>query len=131
MKRLFLSCLLAIVCSFSLNAQTAGGPQIKFDKKSHDFGTFNEKDGPQTVAFEFVNDGDQPLVIHQAIASCGCTVPSFTKTPIKPGERGEVKVTYNGKGKWPGEFTKTITVKTNGTPEAVKLYIKGNMTVDK
>jgi len=130
MKRLILFCLMAFIYAFSLSAQTASGPRINFEKKSHDFGTFSEKESVQTVVFAFVNEGDAPLVIHQAIASCGCTVPSFTKTPIKPNERGEVKVTYNGKGKWPGEFTKTITVKTNGTPETVKLYIKGNMTAE-
>ncbi len=130
MKRVFLFCLLASVFVLGMSAQTTGA-QIKFEKKTHDFGTFSENDGLQTVVFPFTNEGDAPLVIHQAIASCGCTVASFTKTPIKPGESGEVKVSYDGKGKWPGEFSKTITIKTNGTPEAVKLYIKGNMTVDK
>jgi hypothetical protein len=67
-------------------------------------------------------------VIHQAIASCGCTVPTYTKTPIKPGESGTIDVTYNGKGKFPGRFKKNISVRTNAkNSELVKLTIEGNM----
>jgi hypothetical protein len=72
--------------------------------------------------------GEQPLVVNQAIASCGCTVPEYTKTPVKPGETGEIKVTYNGAGKFPGHFKKSITIRTNGAVEMTRLYIEGDMT---
>ena len=68
-----------------------------------------------------------PLVINQAVASCGCTVPSYPKAPIKPGEKGEIKITYNGKGKFPGHFKKTITIRTNATTEMTRLYVEGVM----
>jgi hypothetical protein len=68
------------------------------------------------------------LVINQAVASCGCTVPEYTKNPIQPGEKGEIKVTYNGTGKFPGHFKKSITVRTNGDVEMTRLYIEGEMT---
>ena len=78
--------------------------------------------------FKFTNVGDAPLIIHQAIASCGCTVPTYTKEPVKPGESGQIEVTYNGKGKFPGRFTKNITVRTNGKETAtVRLTISGDM----
>ena len=102
--------------------------EIKFEKVSHNFGTFSEKDSKVTCSFAFTNVGEQDLVINQAIASCGCTVPSYTKTPIKPGEKGEIKVTYNGAGKFPGHFKKSITVRTNGAVEMTRLYIEGDMT---
>jgi hypothetical protein len=102
--------------------------EIKFDKVSHNFGTFSEKDSKVTCSFGFTNVGEQDLVINQAIATCGCTVPSYTKTPIKPGEKGEIKVTYNGAGKFPGHFKKSITVRTNGAVEMTRLYIEGDMT---
>ena len=51
----------------------------------------------------------------------------YTKTPIKPGEKGEIKETYNGKGAFPGHFKKTITVRTNGVTELTRLYIEGVM----
>ena len=102
--------------------------QIKFDKVSHDFGTFSESNPVQECIFTFTNVGQAPLVINQAVASCGCTVPEYTKTPIQPGEKGEIKVTYNGTGKFPGHFKKSITVRTNGAVEMTRLYIEGEMT---
>ena len=45
-----------------------------------------------------------------------------------PGKSGTIKVTYNGKGKFPGHFKKSITVRTNGQPEMTRLYIEGTMT---
>ena len=71
------------------------------------------------------------MIINQAVASCGCAVPSYTKTPIAPGQKGEIKVTYSGAGKFPGHFKKTITVRTNGVPEMTRLYIEGDMTESK
>ena len=103
-------------------------PQASFDKTTQNFGTFSESNPVQKVTFTFKNTGDQPLVINQAVASCGCTVPKYTKTPIKPGESGVIDVTYNGAGKFPGHFKKAITVNTNGTPKTIRLYIEGDMT---
>ena len=65
---------------------------------------------------------------HQAVASCGCTVPEYTKEPIMPGKKGTIKVTYNGTGKYPGHFKKSITLRTNAKTEMVRLYIEGDMT---
>lgn len=104
---------------------------IKFDKTLHDFGTFPEKDPVVKCTFTFTNTGDKPLIINQAVASCGCTVPTYTKTPVKPGEKGTVNVTYNGNGKFPGHFKKTITIRTNGKTEMVRLYIEGVMEEEK
>ena len=101
--------------------------EIKFEKLSHNFGTFTEAESIQKCTFSFTNIGEQQLVINQAVASCGCTVPEYTKTPIKPGEKGTITVTYNGKGKFPGHFKKTITVRTNGAVEMTRLYVEGNM----
>ena len=102
--------------------------EIKFDKLTHDFGTFSEKNPVVSCTFSFTNVGESPLIINQAVASCGCTVPEYTKTPIQPGEKGEIKVTYNGTGKFPGHFKKSITVRTNGAVEMTRLYIEGEMT---
>jgi hypothetical protein len=126
MKKIFLTLLMAVVSIQFVSAQA----QIKFDKVSYDFGTFLESNAVQKCTFTFTNVGDKPLVINQAVASCGCTVPSYTKTPIKPGQKGAVTVTYNGKGKFPGHFKKTVTVRTNGVPEMTRLYIEGVMKED-
>ena len=124
MKKIFL--LLMMLASLVAYAQQEQ-PEIKFDKTVHNFGTFREKTPVQTAVFAFTNIGKAPLIINQAIASCGCTIPSYTKEPIMPGEKGTVKVTYNGKGKFPGHFKKSITIRTNGKVEMVRLYIEGDM----
>jgi hypothetical protein len=102
--------------------------EIKFDKLTHNFGTFSEEEPVVSCVFTYTNVGEQNLIINQAIASCGCTVPEYTKTPIKPGEQGIIKVTYNGAGKFPGHFKKSITVRTNGAIEMTRLYVEGEMT---
>ena len=127
MKKIFL--LLMMLASLVAYAQQEQ-PEIKFDKTVHNFGTFSEKTPVQTAVFAFTNIGKAPLIINQAIASCGCTIPSYTKEPIMPGEKGTVKVTYNGKGKFPGHFKKSITIRTNGKVEMVRLYIEGDMKED-
>ena len=103
--------------------------EIKFDTLTHDFGTFSADDPVVKCVFYFTNVGTAPLIIHQAIASCGCTVPTYTKDPIKPGESGQIEVTYNGKGKFPGKFKKMITVRSNAKDTGiVRLSVEGMMT---
>ena len=126
MKKLILTMLMT-VCGLTVTLAQKPA-QIKFDKTTHNFGTFSEKDPKVTWTFTYTNIGEQVLVINQAIASCGCTVPEYTKEPVKPGEKGEIKVTYNGTGKFPGHFKKSITVRTNGAVEMTRLYIEGDMT---
>lgn len=125
MKRI--AFMMIMVC-MSMMSMAQKGAEIKFDKTSHNFGSFSEKNAVQECVFTFTNVGDKPLVINQAVASCGCTVPSYTKQPIAPGKKGEIKVTYNGAGKFPGHFKKTITIRTNGTVEMTRLYVEGDMT---
>ena len=120
--------LIASVC-FAMAQQNQAS--IKFDKMIHNFGTFSEDQPTQKCVFTFTNVGTAPLIINQAVASCGCTIPSYTKAPIKPGEKGEIKVTYNGTGAFPGHFKKTITVRTNGVTQLTRLYIEGVMSENK
>lgn len=126
MKKLILMTLMLVCGMTTIMAQKPA--EIKFDKTTHNFGTFSEKEPKVSCSFTFTNVGEAPLVINQAIASCGCTVPEYTKSPIQPGEKGEIKVTYNGTGKFPGHFKKSITVRTNGAVEMTRLYIEGDMT---
>lgn len=100
---------------------------IKFEETSHNFGTFSEENAVVKHVFEFTNVGDAPLVIHQAVASCGCTVPEYTQEPIQPGKKGTVKVTYNGTGRYPGHFRKSVTLRTNAKTELMRIYIEGDM----
>ncbi len=93
-----------------------------------DYGTVNQNsDG--TRFFTFTNEGDAPLLITKVKTSCGCTVPSYSKTPILPGEKGELEIKYDTKKL--GAFTKTITVTSNTEGGNKILKIKGNIVASK
>ena len=109
-------------------AYAQGKADIKFEQTTHNFGTFSENSPVVSYTFKFTNVGDAPLVIHQAVASCGCTVPEYSQEPIAPGKTGTVKVTYNGTGRYPGHFKKSITLRTNAKTEIMRLFIEGDMT---
>ena len=73
-------------------------PKMSFEEEVYDFGTIT---AGETVEHEFTfeNTGEAPLVISNAKASCGCTVPDWTKEAIKPGESGMMLVKFNSRGK--------------------------------
>ena len=128
MKKMILMTLM-LVSTLGMMAQKPA--QIKFDETTHNFGTFSEKEPVVTCTFTYTNIGEQPLIINQAVASCGCTVPEDTTAPVQPGEKGAIKVTYNGTGLFPGHFKKSITVQTNGAVEMTRIYIEGEMKEEK
>jgi len=126
-RKLLLALLLVVsICNFAWAQKPSA--QIKFDQITYNFGKFSESSPVKSCTFVFTNVGKAPLIINEAVASCGCTVPSYTKKPVAPGEKGQIKVTYNGKGRFPGHFKKSITVYTNGDPELSRIYIEGEMT---
>lgn len=125
MKRLFLS-LLCMLTLCVVNAKK--NPEIKFEKTTIDLGTFSQDDGIQKCVFRFTNVGDEKLVINTVHTSCGCTVAKFSEEPISPGGSGEISITYNGAGKMPGKFKKSIQVFTNCEKDMVRLFIMGYMS---
>jgi hypothetical protein len=92
----------------------------------HDFGTFKEEAGKQTFDFIVTNKGNAPLVIQNIVASCGCTTPEWTKTPIPAGGKGKITAIYDPVNR-PGPFNKTLSVYTNSKPEVIILVIKGEV----
>jgi hypothetical protein len=104
--------------------QTASQDSIIFDKLEHDYGTI-EFGGDGNTVFTFTNKGKVPVVLTNVRASCGCTTPEWPKTPVGPGEKGEIKVKYNTN--LPGTFNKSITVTSNAANANVLLRIKGNV----
>lgn len=120
--------ILFVLSAFLLVFESVlAGPGISFNRTSHDFGTFKESEGDVSCEFEITNTGDSPLLIIRAISSCGCTVPEYSKEPIRPGQKGVLKVTYHAKGR-PGPFTKAIKVYDNSKPNHLTtLTITGNV----
>lgn len=98
---------------------------IGFATSSHDFGKIMQ-DSDNHYAFKFTNTGKEPLVITNAVGSCGCTVPDYPKHPIAPGESAELKVEYKP-GKQEGKQNKTVTVTANTEPSQTVLRISADV----
>jgi hypothetical protein len=86
-------------------------PAMTFAEKEHNFGEIKQGDKVEHV-FTFKNTGEADLIITNAQASCGCTVPEYPKEAVKPGESGKIMVSFDSTGK-SGETHKTITVSCN------------------
>jgi hypothetical protein len=100
-----------------------GVAKIEFEKMEHDFGNITQ--GEQTeYSFKFKNTGDGDLIVSAATASCGCTVPEFSKEPIKPGGQGLIKVKFNSEYRLDG-FEKGVVITANTSPLETVLKIKG------
>jgi len=118
--------ILVILLTTLIALAQPNGAGIEFKDTTHDFGRFKEEAGPQTYEFEFENSGTSDLLISRVTASCGCTSPEWTKHPVKPGEKGYVKVTYDPRNR-PNKFKKTVAVYTNTQPSVHVLIIEGDV----
>ena len=106
------------------DATPTAGATMVFETETIDYGVIEQGSDPYRI-FKFTNTGDAPLVIKHAKGSCGCTVPTYPKEPIMPGETNEIKVRYDTNR--PGRFTKRVTLTLN-TGDAQKiLTIKGEV----
>ncbi|NBT87804.1 MAG: DUF1573 domain-containing protein [Flavobacteriaceae bacterium] len=100
-------------------------PVMSFAESIYDFGTINQGEAQEHV-FTFTNTGEADLVIVDAKSSCGCTVPQYPKTPIAPGETGEMLVKFNGSGK--NQVSKTVTITANTQKGKEMISIKAFVT---
>lgn len=97
---------------------------VKFEEKVHDFGDLLLTDKSVSCKFKFKNISKKPVVVHNVVSSCGCTVPHWTREPVKPGDTGTIEVTFkNDQGAYP--FSKSITAYISGINRPVILHIKG------
>ncbi|WP_405566025.1 DUF1573 domain-containing protein [Polaribacter sp. Asnod6-C07] len=118
MKAIFTLLFIAFI-SLATTAQ-----EFKFEAESINYGKINKgSNGERT--FIFTNIGDKPLIIKNIKSTCGCTVPKKPEAPIMPGEKGEIKVSYNTK--IVGGFSKSITIFSNAKNPRKVIRIKGNV----
>jgi len=121
MKRFVLFLTLAMFASTATFAQWGGGggkletsdlkaPVVKWSKESFDFGKIKQNK-PVTVEFEVTNVGNAPLLLVKVEPACNCTTSDYTKSPIMPGQKGIVKVSFDAKNL--GNFSKSVNVTTN------------------
>lgn len=99
---------------------------ISFEETKHNFGTIREGEKVK-FAYKFTNTGKHPLVISNAVASCGCTIPSYPKEPVAPGKTGEIIVEFNSAGR-PGHQQKNVMIYSNAQEDAISLGFEGEVT---
>jgi len=121
---LFLASMLILA---SCGEKKSSSAEMTFEHKEYDFGKITQGD-KVNHDFKFRNTGDADLIISYARGSCGCTVPEYPKTPIKAGESGVIKVSFNSAGK-SGEVEKTVTLSCNTKEGNEVLTIKANIDV--
>ena len=131
MKKLMLICV--AVLGFAFTATTASAQdnekaEFKFNEEKHDFGKIPQGT-PVTTVFEFTNIGKEPLILSDVRPTCGCTIADYTKTPVKNGEKGLIKITYNAAVAAP--FNKTIVVTSNAKTPTKYLNIVGEVIAAK
>lgn len=107
------------------SAALPNAPVIKFDTLEYNFGMAKEGQVVKFI-FRFRNEGSKPLQLTNVRPGCGCTTPDWPKDPIKSGETGEIKVSFNTAGKL-GPQLKQIEVFANTEPPHVLLSFKGEV----
>ncbi len=121
MKRLLIIPMLLMVALLA----AAKGAEIKFTKTTHDFGNIRANGGRVSCEYEFTNTGDAPLILFSVSnGGCGCTTPTYPKSPIAPGKKGIIKITFDPSGR-KGELNRTVMVKSNAKSKKEKLSFKG------
>jgi hypothetical protein len=105
--------------SAQANADTSMLPKMTFDHLNFDFGLIFQ--GEQVVhKFKFKNTGKTDLLISNVSATCGCTIPSYSRKPIKPGDSGYIEVKFDSEGRH-GQQHKSVIVLANTQPNRIEL----------
>ena len=124
MKKLLFIAAAFIVTAGAMAQTTKPDELAKFNTDKYDFGKVKQN-VPAVYSFEITNTSDKPLVIENAHATCGCTVPEWQKDPIAPGKTTKIKVQYNAANG--GHFDKAVYVKFAGVDEEKTLGITGEV----
>jgi hypothetical protein len=107
--------------------QTIEGAGMLFKSDVIDYGKIAHKSNGERE-FVFTNNGNKALLIKNATSTCGCTVPTFPKDSIQPGEKGAIIVKFDTSRA--GPFSKTVTVTSNAVQGSTKvLLIKGDVAI--
>jgi hypothetical protein len=124
MKKLLFIAAAFIVTSGAMAQTTKPDQLAKFNTDKYDFGKVKQN-VPAVYSFEITNTSNKPLVIENAHATCGCTVPEWQKDPILPGKTTKIKVQYNAANL--NHFDKQVFVKFAGVEEEKVLAITGEV----
>ncbi len=110
-----------------LNNNSKSAEMKLIDSVTFNFG--NVKPGDTvTHTFHFKNIGKIPLIISSATATCGCTVASYNKRPIIPGQADSIIAVFTSNKESMGFQNKVVTVNYNSSnsPKLLTLYGRVN-----
>lgn len=113
--------------SASDNTGSGAMPKMVFEEESFDFGEISQGEKVEH-SFAFKNTGNAALIISSAVGSCGCTIPSYPKDPVQPGQEAEILVVFNSNGKH-GAQHKRVTIVANTNPNKTMVAIMANVLV--
>ena len=102
------------------------GARISFAEESHDFGDIPRRGGDAEWRFEFVNDGDEPLIITQVATTCTCLKYKYPRRPVAAGQRGHIDISYQPHKTEAGAFHRVVMVYSNAAEGRRMLIIQGN-----
>lgn len=120
MKRIFTTLYTLTVVALTAMSQ----PRFTSNTELYNFGQIEWKH-PVTVQYSITNSGDQPLVLNEVEPDCACSAVQWTKTPIAPGAKGHVDVTFDAKAL--GHFHKSVAIYSNANPQLVYLKFDGEV----
>lgn len=78
------------------------------------------------VVFMVRNRGDKPMRLLDSTADCGCTAAELPTGDLAPGQEVPVMLRFNGRAP-EGPLERSVTIRTNGTPERIVLSITGTV----
>ena len=139
--RYFYAVLMTLAALFASESSTAAGkgPQampadtearrgarLSLAEEMHDFGDIQRRGGDASWRFEFVNDGDEPLIITRVTTTCTCLKYKYPRRPVAPGQHGHIDVSYQPHKTEAGTFHRVVKVYSNATDGVRMLIVQGN-----
>lgn len=123
MKRIrFAAILMLLFITVNVYAEQRKGPMLSFKKDRHDYGTLYADNLPEfTLDIEFVNSGNEPLILSNVRACCGTRVTAWPREPIMPQETGLVKITFRLAPR-PQRISRSVTVTSNSADRPVQIF---------
>jgi hypothetical protein len=111
-----------IIPIFTICLSASSQPRLSLNRENLYLGEIEWKQ-PASVECTVTNTGNQPLILTDIIPSCGCVVANWTKSPIYPGNKGTINITYDAK--LLGHFHKSANIYSNASPQAIRLNFTG------
>ena len=112
--------------SLAVERPARHGARMSFVSETHDFGDIARRGGDAEWRFEFVNDGDEPLIITRLKTTCTCLRYKYPRRPVAAGQSGHIDISYQPHKTEPGTFHRVVMVYSNSADGVRRLIVQGN-----